>query len=163
MTSTVSEKSTPGLRSTSALSGIDARSSARTSLSDPFTARPTGVRTASTMTASGMGRNVLSAVGAPAVALHGASPPRRSHSTGGAQGYRPSHPPPPIPLVFGAPCVERGMRTRSLLLLAAASALLALGADGTALAAGLSFTAPAQLPHGDPAQKPFYGGGEPSI
>ena len=47
-------KSTPGLRSTSAFSGTAARSSARTSLSDPLAARPIGVRTASTMTASGM-------------------------------------------------------------------------------------------------------------
>jgi hypothetical protein len=48
----------PGLRSTSALRGIAARSSARTSLSDPLTARPIGVRTASTTTASGMGSPV---------------------------------------------------------------------------------------------------------
>src|SRR3954452_15950859 len=54
MTSSVCAKSTPGLRSTSALSGTAARSSARTSLSEPLTARPIGVRTASTMTASGM-------------------------------------------------------------------------------------------------------------
>src|SRR4051794_35418511 len=54
MMSPVSAKSTSGLRSTSAWSGTAARSSARTSLSEPFTARPIGVRTASTMTASGM-------------------------------------------------------------------------------------------------------------
>src|SRR3954452_11797349 len=47
-------KSTPGLRSTSAFSGTAARSSARTSLSDPLAARPIGVRMASTMTASGI-------------------------------------------------------------------------------------------------------------
>ena len=51
------EKSTAGLRSTSARSGTAARSSARTSLSDPFAARPMGVRTASTITASGMALN----------------------------------------------------------------------------------------------------------
>src|SRR3954465_5603404 len=56
MTSPVSAKLTSGLRSCRALSGIAARSSARTSLSEPLTARPIGVRTASTMTASGMGR-----------------------------------------------------------------------------------------------------------
>jgi hypothetical protein len=55
------------------------------------------------------------------------------------------------------------MRLRSLLFLALAAALWAIGAGEPALAAGLSFTPPAQLPHGDPAQKPFYGGGEPSI
>src|SRR3954452_14730026 len=54
MTSCVSAKSTSGLRSISAFSGTAARSSARTSLSEPLTARPIGVRTASTMTASGM-------------------------------------------------------------------------------------------------------------
>src|SRR3954451_17727768 len=58
-TSTVSAKSTPGLRSISARSGMAARSSARTSLSEPLTARPIGVRTASTMTASGMGTSSL--------------------------------------------------------------------------------------------------------
>src|SRR3954468_4879460 len=30
-------------------------------------------------------------------------------------------------------------------------------------AAGLSFSSPVQLPHGDPAQHPDYGGGEPSL
>src|SRR3954466_7830465 len=55
MTSPVSEKLTSGLRSCSALSGTAARSSARTSLSEPLPARPIGVRIASTMTASGMG------------------------------------------------------------------------------------------------------------
>src|SRR3954464_10286986 len=59
MMSSVSAKSTSGLRSTSALSGMAARSSARTSLSEPLTARPIGVRTASTMTASGMGTSSL--------------------------------------------------------------------------------------------------------
>src|SRR3954447_13539348 len=54
ITSTVSDKSTSGLRSTSAFSGTAARSSARTSLSDPLAARPMGVRMASTMTASGI-------------------------------------------------------------------------------------------------------------
>src|SRR6188472_1276209 len=47
-------KSTPGLRSTSARNGTAARSSARMSLKVPLIARPIGVRTASTMTASGM-------------------------------------------------------------------------------------------------------------
>ena len=50
-------KSTPGLRSTSAFSGTAARSSVRTSFSDPLPARPMGVRTASTITASGMSLN----------------------------------------------------------------------------------------------------------
>src|SRR3954465_12382292 len=54
ITSFVSAKSTSGFRSVRALSGIAARSSARTSLSEPLTARPIGVRTASTMTASGI-------------------------------------------------------------------------------------------------------------
>src|SRR3954463_7592002 len=54
MMSTVCEKSTPGLRSTSAFSGTAARSSARTSFSEPLAARPMGVRMASTMTASGI-------------------------------------------------------------------------------------------------------------
>ena len=54
MMSTVWAKSTPGLRSTSAFSGTAARSSARTSFSDPLTARPIGVRMASTITASGI-------------------------------------------------------------------------------------------------------------
>ena len=49
-----SEESSCGLRSSSALSGIAARSSARTSFSEPLTARPIGVRIASTMTASDM-------------------------------------------------------------------------------------------------------------
>src|SRR3954469_19007258 len=59
MTSPVSAKSTSGFLSCSAFSGTAARSSARTSLSEPLTARPIGVRTASTMTASGI-RAVLS-------------------------------------------------------------------------------------------------------
>src|SRR4051812_40142418 len=54
MMSSVCAKSTSGLRSTSAFSGTAARSSARTSLSDPLPARPIGVRMASTMTASGI-------------------------------------------------------------------------------------------------------------
>src|SRR3954469_756020 len=54
MMSPVSAKFTSGLRSWSAWSGTAARSSARTSLSEPLTARPIGVRTASTMTASDM-------------------------------------------------------------------------------------------------------------
>src|ERR1700712_5714306 len=52
--STVSEKSTPGLRSISALIGSAARSSPRTVLREPLTARPIGVRMASTMTTSGI-------------------------------------------------------------------------------------------------------------
>jgi hypothetical protein len=55
------------------------------------------------------------------------------------------------------------MRLRFLLFLVLAAALPAIGTGEPALAAGLSFTPPVQLPHGDPAQKPFYGGGEPSI
>jgi hypothetical protein len=52
ITSSVLEKSTPGLRSISAFSGTAASSSARKSLREPLNARPIGVRTASTMTAS---------------------------------------------------------------------------------------------------------------
>src|SRR6476646_3945084 len=68
MMSFVSLKSTPGLRSTRARSGIAARSSARTSLSDPFMARPMGVRMASMMTASGMAppRWLTAPIGRPA-------------------------------------------------------------------------------------------------
>src|SRR4051794_32350468 len=51
------------------------------------------------------------------------------------------------------------MRILRSLLLAAAS--LAVGASPAG--AALTFTAPQRLPHGDPAQHPFYGGGEPSI
>jgi hypothetical protein len=47
---------------------------------------------------------------------------------------------------------------RSALLAAAA---LAVGASPAG--AALTFTAPQRLPHGDPSQHPFYGGGEPSI
>src|ERR1700722_6368514 len=54
MTSTIELDSSCGLRSSSAFSGTAARSSARTDLSDPLTARPMGVRTASTITASGI-------------------------------------------------------------------------------------------------------------
>src|SRR5689334_19300694 len=60
MMSTVCEKSTPGLRSTSAFS-------------DPVAARPIGVRIASTMTASGMRAPQLtdrSIIGTPAAPLH---------------------------------------------------------------------------------------------
>src|SRR3712207_1612946 len=78
MTSTVSEKLTSGLRSCSALSGTAARSSARTSFSEPLTARPIGVRTASTMTASGMCTPLI----VPRRRTRGAVIPRRSHSTG---------------------------------------------------------------------------------
>src|SRR5579859_2985289 len=53
-TSVVSEKFTPGLRSISARIGVAARSSARTVFREPLTARPIGVRMASTMTASGI-------------------------------------------------------------------------------------------------------------
>src|SRR4051794_9944136 len=52
--SSVCPKSTAGLRSCRASSGTAASSSARTVFSDPFIARPMGVRTASTITASGM-------------------------------------------------------------------------------------------------------------
>ena len=51
---TTEDGSSCGLRSSSALSGTPARSSPRTDLNDPFTARPMGVRTASTITASGI-------------------------------------------------------------------------------------------------------------
>src|SRR3954454_7658203 len=54
MMSSVSLKFTPGLRSTSARSGTAASSSVRTSFKDPLTARPIGVRMASTITASGI-------------------------------------------------------------------------------------------------------------
>src|SRR3954452_5789283 len=57
MMSAVFAKSTSGLRSTSALSGIAASSSVRTSLSEPLPARPIGVRMASMITASGMPRS----------------------------------------------------------------------------------------------------------
>src|SRR5436190_10154035 len=54
-TSLVWAKSTSGLRSISVRIGSAASSSARTLFSDPLTARPIGVRIASTMTASGIG------------------------------------------------------------------------------------------------------------
>src|SRR5438045_3392229 len=54
MMSPIDSCSSAGLRSISAFSGIAARSSARTLLSEPLTARPMGVRIASTITASGM-------------------------------------------------------------------------------------------------------------
>jgi hypothetical protein len=43
------------------------------------------------------------------------------------------------------------------------AALVLAVAPVPAGAAGLGFTAPGQLPHGDPAQHPAYGGGEPSL
>jgi hypothetical protein len=52
------------------------------------------------------------------------------------------------------------MRRLSPILIAAAA--LAVGA-APASAGGLSFSTPQQLPHGDPAQHPVYGGGEPSL
>src|SRR5919198_4857539 len=51
---------------------------------------------------------------------------------------------------------------RTLLRAGTLGAALLLAAAAPAGAA-LSFTPPAQLPHGDPAQHPFYPGGEPSI
>src|SRR5436305_13035320 len=75
MTSAVSAKSTSGFLSCSALSGTAARSSARTSLSEPLTARPIGVRTASTMTASGIDRLLEHA---PASHSQGGFPRRRT-------------------------------------------------------------------------------------
>src|SRR3954471_18084337 len=52
------------------------------------------------------------------------------------------------------------MRVLSSTLLAIlASAACAVPAG----AAGLSFSSPVQLPHGDPAKHPAYGGGEPSL
>jgi BNR/Asp-box repeat protein len=55
------------------------------------------------------------------------------------------------------------MTLRNLLLSACgAVALLGAGA-GPAAAGSLSFTSPQQLPHGNPAQHPYYSGGEPSI
>src|SRR5829696_5648189 len=80
MMSTVWAKSTSGLRSTSAFSGTAARSSARTSLRDPLTARPIGVRTASTMTASGML--------APRLTDQSTVPRSRAEDADGAGGQR---------------------------------------------------------------------------
>ena len=54
ITSSIRERSSCGTRSTAALTAIAARSSARTSLSTPLLARPMGVRTALTITASAM-------------------------------------------------------------------------------------------------------------
>src|SRR5579859_6878431 len=54
ITSSISARSSCGTRSTAALTASAARSSARTSLSAPLLARPIGVRTALTMTASDM-------------------------------------------------------------------------------------------------------------
>src|SRR5918996_3022112 len=71
MTSFVSAKSTSGLRSTRARSGVAASSSARTPTRDPLNARPIGVRTASTITASGIEVLLDWSVVPPAVALHG--------------------------------------------------------------------------------------------
>src|SRR3954447_26278748 len=42
-------------------------------------------------------------------------------------------------------------------------AAVALAVGASPAGAALTFTAPQRLPHGDPAQHPFYGGGEPSI
>ena len=51
---------------------------------------------------------------------------------------------------------------RTLLRAGTLSAALLLAGAASA-AAALTFTPPVQLPHGDPAQHPFYPGGEPSI
>src|SRR5690242_3974271 len=59
MMSTIVLGSSSGLRSTSARRGIAARSSARTVFSEPFPARPMGVRMASTITASGISGALL--------------------------------------------------------------------------------------------------------
>src|SRR6185437_12203407 len=74
MMSTIELGSSSGLRSIKARSGIAARSSARIVFSDPFPARPMGVRMASTITASGMaggllGRLARRAVGCSAYAV----------------------------------------------------------------------------------------------
>src|SRR3954453_19414114 len=52
------------------------------------------------------------------------------------------------------------LRLLRLFLLAAAVSLLTAG---SALAAGLQFSAPVQLPNGNPDAHPYYSGGEPSI
>src|SRR3954462_13847265 len=52
------------------------------------------------------------------------------------------------------------LRLLRLFLLAAAISLLTAG---SALGAGLQFSAPVQLPNGNPDAHPFYTGGEPSI
>src|SRR4051794_28779411 len=52
---------------------------------------------------------------------------------------------------------------RRLLIFAVVAAAALVLADGAALAAGLEFSAPVQLPNGNPNAHPFYTGGEPSI
>jgi hypothetical protein len=53
-------------------------------------------------------------------------------------------------------------RMRMPMAAVAVAAVLLIPAAG-ASGAGLSFTTPAQLPHGDPSGTPYYGGGEPSV
>src|SRR4051794_19323553 len=149
-------KSTLGLRSTSAWSGTAARSSARTSFSEPLTARPIGVRTASTMTASDMSDSFDEA---PASHSRSGFPRRRTrrglpHRIGNGPLRRRAAPP-------GAPQF-RVMKVRLLLLLACALVAAAVAADG-ALADALQFAAPTLLPHGDPKKPDYLSGGEPSI
>jgi hypothetical protein len=55
------------------------------------------------------------------------------------------------------------MTLRKILLSACGAAAVLGAAAGPAAAGSLSFTSPQQLPHGNPAQHPYYGGGEPSI
>jgi len=82
ITSTIEPDSSCGLRSRIAFSGIEARSSARTDLSDPLTARPIGVRMASTITASGI-RDLL-VVGSQTTAAG----PSRARASSLASGRR---------------------------------------------------------------------------
>src|ERR1700756_1997689 len=55
------------------------------------------------------------------------------------------------------------MTLRNLLLCALGAAALAGATAGPAAAGSLAFSDPQQLPHGNPAQHPYYSGGEPSI
>src|ERR1700722_12662697 len=64
MMSSIELGSSSGLRAINSRSGIAARSSARTLLSEPLPARPMGVRMASTITASGMRFSLVVALAA---------------------------------------------------------------------------------------------------
>src|SRR3954447_8723926 len=86
MMSVVWAKSTSGLRSTSAFSGTAARSSARTSFSEPLPARPIGVRMASTMTASGISAPRLT--DQSIVPRTSPDTPHRARGEGAARGQR---------------------------------------------------------------------------
>src|SRR6476469_6111796 len=165
-TSAVSAKSTSGLRSCSAVSGIAARSSARTSFREPLKARPIGVRTASTMTASGICGSFSNLI-APGGRTPRGSLPRRSHSTGGP-GTIPERrrSPTAAPTVrrysVGRGGQETGIRsvlmTMRSLLLGAVCLLLAAAPASADL-----FANPSRLPNGDPNAHPYFSGGEPSI